>query len=69
MKKPISKISIVCGQGAETYEPNRDGIIKIEVEIIQIAEDNRHTYYIGRDKDGDEILRISANTPIVVERF
>jgi len=69
MKKPISRISIVCAQGAETYEIGRDNIVKIEEEVIQIAEDNRHTYYIGRDDDGDERLRISANTPIVVERL
>lgn len=65
----ITKISIVCAQGAATYEVGAKGIIEFKEEVVQIAEDARASFIYGVDKDGTHLVEISAAAPTVIERF
>ena len=68
--KEITKVSIVCQQGAETYLVGSKGISSIKEEVIQISDNgNRSTFYVARDKDDNILVTISAACPVVVSRI
>ena len=64
----ISKISIVCSEGAETYTVGSKGIIKIILGYLT-RDGNPCEYYLCKDVEGNNIVEISAHVPLVIERF
>ena len=68
--KEITKVSIVCQQGAETFIVGSRGVHSIKEEVVQISDNgNRSTFYVARDKDDNILVTISAACPVVVSRI
>ena len=68
--KEITKVSVVCQQGAESFIVGSRGIHSIKEEVIQISDSgNRSTFYVARDKDDNILVTISAACPVVVSRI
>ena len=65
----ISTLTIATGQGVKIYaiEPDKMGAIyEIKQEDVYFNGDPI-THYIGRDKTGNELLRVHPSVPVVID--
>lgn len=65
----ISCLTIATGQGVKIYpvEPEKSGSIASIKEEDVLFNGDPYTHYIGRDKDGCEILRVNILVPVVID--
>ena len=65
----ISKLIVVSAQEIITYTPGVNGIVSISERHIQTSNNITQSFYVGVDDNGEELISVSANTPIIVERY
>jgi len=65
----ITCLTIVTGQGVKIYEVNENkmgAIYEIKQEDV-LFQGDAMTHYIGRDKTGNELLRVHPSVPVVID--
>jgi hypothetical protein len=65
MENKIKAVSVVTAQGASTHYVGDNNVDSIEQENVLI-DGNPYMHYVGRDKEGIAVFKISATAPVEV---